>query len=285
MSSTQTGKTTSECAATRIVEAPINYLAERILDSVWYPSDPSRSKMPLRRELVRIEDVRPIVDQCTLDREGFCLVRAPTAVKNFHNREEVTSIYRTEIEDAIKQVTGAKKVIVDDCGVVRLNRQSADGRRCPSPVRRAHVDYSDDTGPQFARNALPPEEQDKWMRGRFAAFNTWRALSPPPQDSPLAVCDARSVDRKDLLVSYYVMCRPRGTEFRLEKNVVMYSQKHRWCYFGGMQPDELLLFRGYDSDPSRFTRVPHTGFDDPSVPPDAAPRESIDIRALAYFGD
>ena len=46
--------------------------------------------------------------------------------------------------------------------------------------------------------------------------------------------------------------------------------------------DELLMFRGYDSDPARFRRAPHTAFDDPSAV-DAPPRESIDIRCVAFF--
>jgi hypothetical protein len=50
-----------------------------------------------------------------------------------------------------------------------------------------------------------------------------------------------------------------------------------------MRRDELLLFRGYDSDAARGRRVPHTAFDDPTAGDDAPARESIDIRCVAFF--
>ena len=52
-----------------------------------------------------------------------------------------------------------------------------------------------------------------------------------------------------------------------------------------MQPNETILIKCFDSDetnPGRFTA--HTAFDDPTTPPDAAPRESIEVRALVFFG-
>ena len=51
-----------------------------------------------------------------------------------------------------------------------------------------------------------------------------------------------------------------------------------------MVKDELLLFTQYDSDasaPARFTF--HTAFSDPRVLADAPSRESIEIRAVAFF--
>ena len=50
-----------------------------------------------------------------------------------------------------------------------------------------------------------------------------------------------------------------------------------------MRADEALLLKCYDSDagPARFTA--HTAFDDPTSPEDAAPRESIEVRTLAFF--
>ena len=59
---------------------------------------------------------------------------------------------------------------------------------------------------------------------------------------------------------------------------------HRWVYFPEMQADEALLIKGYDSrDDGRARFTLHTAFDDPTTPADAAPRESIEIRALVFF--
>ncbi len=55
---------------------------------------------------------------------------------------------------------------------------------------------------------------------------------------------------------------------------------HRWCHAKAMETDEVYVFVCYDSREGgrpRFT--PHTSFDDPTCPPDAPERESIEIRA------
>lgn len=53
--------------------------------------------------------------------------------------------------------------------------------------------------------------------------------------------------------------------------------------FPEMTPDEALLLKCYDSATDGRTRFgPHTAFVDPTTPPDAAPRESIELRALVF---
>ena len=51
-----------------------------------------------------------------------------------------------------------------------------------------------------------------------------------------------------------------------------------------MKQDEAVIFKVYDSAKdgrARFTA--HTSFDDPTTPTGAEPRESIEIRTLAFF--
>jgi hypothetical protein len=51
-----------------------------------------------------------------------------------------------------------------------------------------------------------------------------------------------------------------------------------------MQADEPVLIRCFDSareGAARFSA--HTGFDDPTSPPDAPPRESLEVRILVFF--
>ena len=51
-----------------------------------------------------------------------------------------------------------------------------------------------------------------------------------------------------------------------------------------MTRNEALVFKVFDTDASagvRFTA--HTAFDDPTSPPDAAIRESIEMRTIAFF--
>ena len=51
-----------------------------------------------------------------------------------------------------------------------------------------------------------------------------------------------------------------------------------------MTHDECLTFKVYDkkADGPRF--VFHTAFDDPSTPPNPVPRQSIEVRCIAFYG-
>ena len=51
-----------------------------------------------------------------------------------------------------------------------------------------------------------------------------------------------------------------------------------------MRTDEAIVFKVYDSEKdgrARFTA--HTAFDDPTTPPGAPPRDSIETRTFAFF--
>ena len=64
---------------------------------------------------------------------------------------------------------------------------------------------------------------------------------------------------------------------------ITYNPKQRYCYFPTMQTDEPVLIRCFDSarkGAAGFSA--RTGFDDPTSPPDAPPRESIEVR-LVFF--
>ena len=59
----------------------------------------------------------------------------------------------------------------------------------------------------------------------------------------------------------------------------------RWYYAKAMETDEVYVFVCYDSrEDGRARFTPHTSFDDPTCPPDAPERESIEIRAYALRG-
>ena len=56
------------------------------------------------------------------------------------------------------------------------------------------------------------------------------------------------------------------------------------CHHPRQTPDEALPLKIYDSQDSGVARrTAHPAFDDPSSSPDAAPRRSIELRALLFF--
>ena len=63
-----------------------------------------------------------------------------------------------------------------------------------------------------------------------------------------------------------------------------FNPEHRWLYFPNMEQHEVMLIKCYDSAAdgrARFTC--HAAFDDPSSAPDAAERESVEVRTLAFW--
>ena len=53
--------------------------------------------------------------------------------------------------------------------------------------------------------------------------------------------------------------------------------------FSDMTPDEVLVFKRWDTDAGKARYVPHTAFTDPSVGSDSEPRASVEMRTLAYW--
>lgn len=48
---------------------------------------------------------------------------------------------------------------------------------------------------------------------------------------------------------------------------------------------EALFLKCWDSDPGGGVgHTAHSAFDDPTIPPDSPPRESIEVRVIAIWG-
>jgi hypothetical protein len=145
-------------------------------------------------------------------------------------------------------------------------------------VMLVHSDYTVKSGPQRVRDLLP-EEADDLLSRRVAFFNVWKPLYAPVQELPLAVCDAQTNDVGDMLRMDLKYADRTGEIYAMR-----YSPKHRWLYFPRMAPDQALLLKTYDSETDGRARfMGHSAFEDPATPPDAPPRESIEVRVMAFF--
>jgi hypothetical protein len=267
----------------RRVEGVVNYIGGMDERPRYYANDHSRDVLVLDPRRVSIEDARSGVDSTALDREGFQLVRHRSAVRDFRDTAEVTAVYMPEIERLLLEVSGADQVVVNGAGVLRFGEKSQDAGRLNNsmPARFVHVDISDVTARAFAARSEP--RRDGMSVARFAHYNVWRVLTPPPQDVPLAVCDSRSIAPADLVAADAIFDVAGAPEWSFEGWVVRHSPAHRWCYFSGMNRDEALVFKTNDSDPVRAHCVPHSAFDDATCPPDVPPRMSIEMRGVAYW--
>jgi len=260
------------------VEAVIRYVVPGE-KAVFYPSDRERSYWPAEEHQVRIESMRPHVGSLALERNGFVLVREPTAVASFYDPDEVKRVYYPEVEALVKRLNGAEKVVAFG-EVARSDAdQAGQGRQ---PAFGAHVDYGDRTVRRFAAELLGADEASRWLERRYVLMNLWRPIRTVYR-TPLALCDASSVLESDLHDSevrggLMDPDRPSLWGFNLS-----HSPRHRWYYAPRLQPDEVLAFKLFDSDRSRVQWTGHTAFNDPTAPPDAPPRESIEIRTISFM--
>ena len=263
------------------VDAVLNYLEDRTQKPVTYTYRPPEGVAPRSGRYAKftmpIHDARPILGELSLDRQGVVLVRDETAVSNFYDDSEVRAAYYPEVERLVKRVTGAARVLVFDYNVRCRPRAEQGERGIQGPVKVVHNDYTVKSGPRRVRDLLP-NEADSLLQNRFAVINVWRPIRGPVQDTPLAVCDARSIAREDFVIHDLIYRDRRG-----EVYAIAYKREHRGYYFPKMQRDEVMLIKCYDSDEHRARFTAHCAFEDPGSPADAAPRESIEVRTLAFF--
>jgi hypothetical protein len=263
------------------VEASLEYLVDTGDKPVSRSGEPGAVSSHTGRyedRAVRIHDGRPLLDRFSLDREGFVFIDHNTRVRDFYNEDEVRSVYYPEMERLIKDLTGASRVVIFDHTLRAEDDATREAKKVREPVRRVHNDYTEWSGPQRVRDLLPAES-DELLKRRFAVVQTWRPIRNPVQTAPLAIADARSLPLQNLI----------PTERRYPDRVgeiyhVTFNPDHRWFYFPHMQRNELLVFKTFDShNDGRARWTAHAAFDDPRSPAGAAPRESIEVRSLAFF--
>jgi hypothetical protein len=227
---------------------------------------------------VAMHNGRPHVKEFALERDGFRFVRHDTGMKDFFDEAEVRSTYYREMEDLIKAESGAKRVVVFDHTLRTADDELREKQKIREVVRRVHNDYTEWSGPQRVRDILP-DEADELLKRRFAIIQVWRPIRHPVESTPLAIADARSVAFDDFVISERRYPNRIGQTY-----AITYNPAHQWYWFPRMRRDEALVFKVYDSAKDGRARwTAHTAFDDPTSPANPRPRESIEIRTLAFF--
>ena len=264
------------------VGATLNYLLDTgVMPSVFTGGPGStvvRSASPSDPRHVTIHNGRLKTDGFTLDREGFRFIRHDTKIVDFNDEEEVRRLYYPEMEALVKAETGATRVVVFDHTLRTADEDDRQARKLREVVQRVHNDYTEWSAQQRVRDLLP-DEAEALLKRRFAIVQVWRPIRHPVETFPLAICDARSVAPDDFVISERRYPNRVGQTY-----AVTYNPEHRWYWFPLMRREEALVFKVYDSlqdGRARFTA--HTAFDDPTAPASARPRESIEIRTLAFF--
>jgi hypothetical protein len=265
-----------------MVDASIAYLADMPERPTYYfcpppPGVPWRNTKGDRRT-VTIHDARHVAPDAALDREGFTRVASPPLGEAALTGDGIRERAYRSAERLVAGTTGAARVHAFDHN---LRSAARDGRQqdgAQGPVRYAHNDYTAGSGPQRVRDVFGAREAAELLRGRVAVINVWQPIRHTVENAPLAVCDARTIAAADLVPTDLHYRDRIGEVYSLR-----FNPAHRWYSYSAMQIDEALLLKCFDSDPSKACFSAHSAFDAPRSPADAPPRESLEIRTLAFF--
>lgn len=80
-------------------------------------------------------------------------------------------------------------------------------------------------------------------------FSIWRPITFPLQNSPLALCDFRTVSQGDLIAADIVFPHYLDEAYELS-----FNPNHRWFYKQKMRNGEVIIFKLADTAESVATR-------------------------------
>ncbi|KZM25783.1 uncharacterized protein EKO05_0002577 [Ascochyta rabiei] len=240
-----------------------------------------------------IRDLRSTIQDHNLETNGFKFLRLTPRqrVDSLSTEETIRREYYPELEHLAKSLTGASTAFVFN-HVVRAHSSPSDkgildshGRWQDIPAGHPHVDYCGD--PDFLQGTehelnLPSHVASLYATSsRYAYLGAWRPLKIVFRD-PLAVCDATTVPSSD----YQLRLREFRSGIKSGNYVMSHAreeQQHQWYYMSAMKPDEMLIFKGFDTEQSKpGWRCPHTAFRLPGSDQEP-PRESIEARIVCFW--
>jgi hypothetical protein len=270
------------------IVAPLQYFggAPRPEKPTFHAQEHARDNWRPDTRQVTFHDARNWPAQPTFDREGFELLKWPSQIKDFGDLEEVARLYPSEIERLIKKVSGAKEVVAIATGALRRFSKRSPLYKTGQNTQVAHfphVDWTLNSAPGIGETFFGSFPIKAKPGQRIVGYNIWRVLSEPPQDWPLALCDAQTIAGDDLVAADGVYDFGEQPWQRSEAYMLRHNPAHRWIYFSDMRPEEVLVFRAYDNAPGAHAPVPHVAFEDPTCPGTATGRVSAEARAYAIF--
>jgi hypothetical protein len=273
-------------ATDNAIEAPLCFIVPQDEKPTYHSAAYTGAEPELFFEIedraVKIRDLRGKTTPATFDKEGFELLQTPTAVEDLTNDEAVQREYYPEVEALLKKRFGASRVAIFDAtrrSDSGAGAENPDGAR--GPATRVHVDYTAKSGPQRLKDTVGEAEGERLLASgaRIIQVNVWRPVRGPVLRAPLALADASSIAKEDLIATDQVFPDRVGEIYHLA-----HRPDHRWYFASEMQRNEAFLIKGWDSsDPNGSHFAPHGAFQLPNQDPAAPPRESIEIRTFVII--
>lgn len=246
--------------------------SERAADGGWIEKNGSYS-FALEDHPVTVRNAR--LADTAWETHGFALVRHATDI-DWSSPEDFQARYYPQVCRLVKELTGAVEVFAF-MGIWRGGEDEKGG----GPALSAHVDFNEVALRQWLPR-LAPGREDEFAGKRLVNINVWRGTRPV-ENSPLAVCDRRSVEKGDFLRVRFGKQDGPFEEGQPAGLNMAYNPNHQWYYFPDMQPDEALVFKLYDTADPEWKMTGHTAIVDPTSQPGSPKRESFEVRTLAVF--
>ncbi|OJD10912.1 hypothetical protein AJ78_08200 [Emergomyces pasteurianus Ep9510] len=212
---------------------------------------------------ISVTGIRSQLHHFTLDQNGFQVEReeerGPHSLYDCINFEEyaeekkVKERVRPAVESFLKRkIPGVEDVIAFSTQIRRRDPQfpalprGTDSRK-PQPVQGVHVDFAPDSARTEIAEFLTARGYSSLAGRRWQILSVWKPLFGPLQDWPLGLLDYTSLDNpRDLVASDNIYPHVIRETYN-----VIFNEQHKWYYLEDQQPDEVLVFKGFDTHATR----------------------------------
>lgn len=273
------------------MKARVNYFDPAIARGRFDLVEPERNLMRFEEHEVDVHDMRRGAP--SIGGEGFMLAAHRSAVAREpemldtnlvaqNGLPEINRAYYEELLPLIRDISGARTVIPQATGLTVRFSDRSQRKSWAGAAGFIHLDVTQSSVRRFLDFSLKAAEQEIAPWRRVVLYQTWRAVTDPPQDNLLALCDRRSVPQSDVIF-YDAVIGEKGTTLEnIEARSCRHGAGHRWWYTPDMGEEDVLVFVGYDSADPGAVQPFHTGFTPPGAE-QANPRGSLEARFFAFY--
>lgn len=230
-------------------------------------------------------------------KHGFVLLDAPTGVTDWDEKNgQVESIYFTEVELALRDKLFPATRHMNVSQMPQLFMRRGVGTQNPRYVQGVHQDYgwtaadfeetvAAFTTPDMGREWRAQYEADSTVG--FAVINFWRTtgMTNPLEHMPLILAEPSTIRHDDLIPYGLTGITPTGKPNN--QMLLRYNPDQKWYWYPNMRPNEVLVFKLFESSKADKTpiwrTVFHSAFIDPDADVNAERRQSCEHRVQVTF--
>ena len=225
----------------------------------------------LEKTKIHVTDMRGKAEKFDFLKNGIAFKRHASKVTDFTDPTQWQGPYDLEIEKLIKDITGAKEVMVFD-HTVRIDADTA----TRGPARNVHNDYSPQGARQRAKDILGAEKAAEYEEGHYGVVNIWRPIAAPVLVAPLAFVRPSSMQPEDWMPIGLVYPDRQGQILGVAAN-----DQHEWFYMSKMTPQDIVIFNTYDNKGLPY--FAHSALDLDTSSALGQVRKSIESRCLVRY--